>query len=412
MKFFDLHEYQSKAIFREHGLNVQKGNLATSVDEAYKVAKNLNGDLILKAQVHAGGRGKGRLTSGLQGGVKFCKNPEDVKNYTKQMINYNLITHQTPKEGLPVKSVLVLESVDIKKQIYLAILLDRKNQSPVAVVSNEGGMDIEEVSEKNPNAIKIYPINIKTGLDDNLAKQICTFIEFENETQKSKAIDQLKKLYNLFMKIDATQIEINPWAIDTKGDIYLVDAKVNVDDSALYRQERIMDFKLNPMSSEDIDKNEEEATNIGLNYVGLDGNIGCLVNGAGLAMSTMDIINLKGGQPANFLDVGGGASVDQVTTAFKILNSHPKVEAILVNIFGGIMRCDVVAQGVIEAVTKVGITIPVTVRLTGTNSEKGLKLLNDFSKEQNGKFSFITATDLDQAAEFAVKSVKKIKHKH
>lgn len=405
MKFFDLHEYQSKMIFRKYGLNVQGGDLATSTEEAYNIAKRLKGDLIIKAQVHAGGRGKGKLTSGLQGGVKFCTTPEEVKNYAQQMINYNLITHQTPKEGLLVKSVLVLESVDIKKQIYLAFLLDRKNQSPVVVVSNEGGMDIEEVSSKNPDAIKVFPINLKTGLDNNLAKQVCTFLDFENETQRTKAMEQLQKLYNLFMKIDATQIEINPWALDTKGDIYLVDAKVNVDDSALFRQNEINDFRENPMSSEDLDKNEEEARNIGLNYIGLDGNIGCLVNGAGLAMSTMDIIKLKGGDPANFLDIGGGANADQVTTAFRILNSHPKVKAILVNIFGGIMRCDIVAQGIIQAVTKIGVTMPVVVRLTGTNAEQGLKMLNDFSNEQKGKFSFITAVDLDQAAEFAVKSI-------
>ena len=270
-------------------------------------------------------------------------------------------------------------------------------------------MDIEEVSAKNPSAIKVYPISVKKGLDDNLAREICTFLHFENEVQRSKAMEQLKKLYNLFIKIDATQIEINPWAIDTKGDVYLVDAKVNIDDSALYRQKEIMNFKENPMSSEDFDKNEKEASDIGLNYIGLDGNIGCLVNGAGLAMSTMDIIKLKGGEPANFLDVGGGASADQVTTAFKILNDHPKVEAILVNIFGGIMRCDIVAQGVIQAVQKIGVTIPVIVRLTGTNSVEGLKMLNDFAKEQKGKFSFITASDLDQAAEFAVKSIEDTK---
>jgi len=408
MRYFDLHEYQSKILFRQNGLKIQNGDLATSAEEAYNLAKTLKGDLIVKAQVHAGGRGKGHLTSGLQGGVKFASTPEQVKEFTEKMIDFNLITHQTSKEGLPVKSVLVLESVDIKKQIYLAFLLDRNHQGPVCIVSNEGGVEIEEVSAKNPEAIKIFPIDIRTGLDEATANKICSVIDFDSDKQRELGKDQITKLYNLFMNIDATQIEINPWATDPNGDLYLVDAKVSVDESAFFRQDQIVDLKENSKSSEDVDKNEVEASKMGLNYIGLDGNIGCLVNGAGLAMSTMDIIKLKGGEPANFLDVGGGATAEQVTAAFRIISSHPKVECILVNIFGGIMRCDVIAQGIIKAALNTGINMPIIIRLTGTNAQEGLKLLNEFSEAQKGRFNFITAFDLDQAAEKAVNSIKKL----
>lgn len=217
-KRFDLHEYQSKQIFREKGLKVQNGDIATSSEEAYKLAQSLKGELILKAQVHAGGRGKGKLTSGLQGGVKICSSAEQVRDYAKQMIGYNLITHQTPKDGLPVKSVLVLESVDIKSQIYLAYILDRTHQGPVLIVSKEGGVDIEDVAKTNPDAIKTYPVNIKTGLTDEILQNVCRDLSFEGK-QIEQAKDQLTKLYKLFLNLDATQIEINPWAIDTKGDV-------------------------------------------------------------------------------------------------------------------------------------------------------------------------------------------------
>lgn len=405
VKFFDLHEYQSKIMLRKYGLQVQHGELANDSNEADNIAKLLssNGaqELIIKAQVHAGGRGKGTLTSGLKGGVKICRNPEELYNYAKQMIGYNLITHQTPKEGLPVKSVLVLESVDIKKQFYLAIVLDRTLQCPVVIASNEGGMDIEEVAHKNPEAIKVFPVNIEKGLTDEISKNVIKVFDFESDQQRVEALDQLKKLYKMFVELDATQIEINPWALDTKGQLYLVDAKINIDESATFRQDEIMKMKENSQGSEDVDPNEEKANKVGLNYIGLKGNIGCLVNGAGLAMATMDIIKLKNGEPANFLDVGGGASSEQVTQAFEILNNHPSVKAILVNIFGGIMRCDIIAQGIMQAVQQLGVKIPIIVRLTGTNAEQGSKLLEDFGKKNN--VNFITAKDLDSAAELAVK---------
>jgi len=408
MKFYDLHEYQSKIILRKHGLRVQNGDVAINSEEALQIANKLKGELILKAQVQAGGRGKGHLTSGLKGGVKICNNPEQLFEYSKQMIGYNLITHQTPKEGLPVNAVLVLESVDIKKQIYVAFLLDRTLQQPVLIVSNEGGMDIEEIAKNKPEAIHVYPIDIKKGLTNDILNNVVSVIEFESEAQRIDAKDQLVKLYDMFNKLDTTQIEINPWAIDTKGELYLVDAKINVDESAFFRQNEIVDMKENSKASEDVDPNEKKANDAGLNYIGLKGDIGCLVNGAGLAMATMDIIKLKHGEPANFLDVGGSATTDQVTQAFQILSSHPNVKTILVNIFGGIMRCDIIAQGIIKASQNVGINIPVIVRLTGTNADAGFKLLNDYASNSQGKVNFITAKDLDEAADKAVKEINKL----
>jgi succinyl-CoA synthetase beta subunit len=407
-KFFDLHEYQSKIFLRNYGLRVQNGDLARNPEEAKKVASTLNGELILKAQVHAGGRGKGLLTSGLKGGVKICKTVEELENYTKQMIGYNLITAQTPKEGLPVKSCLVLECVDIKKQFYLAIVLDRTHQSPVIMVSKEGGVEIEEVAKHNPDAIKVFPIDIIKGLSEETVNKIVESLDLEKEHLKLEAATQVRNLYTMFNKLDATQVEINPWATNEKEELFLIDAKINIDESASFRQPEVMKMKENSEASEDVDPNEEKANKVGLNYIGLKGNIGCLVNGAGLAMATMDIIKLKNGEPANFLDVGGGANTEQVTQALEILKNHPKVKTILVNIFGGIMRCDIIAQGIIEAVKKVGISIPIIVRLTGTNSEKGKQILKEFAENNKGKVHFITANDLDEAAEFAVKTVDEV----
>lgn len=407
-KFFDLHEYQSKIILNKYGLPVQKGDLAKSPEEALSIGKKLKGELVIKAQVHAGGRGKGSLTSGLKGGVKLTKSPEEAKKLASQMIGYNLVTHQTPKEGLPVKSVLVLEAVDLKKQFYLAVVLDRTHQSPVIIVSNEGGVDIEDVAKSNPGAIKYFPVDVIKGLTDETVEKVVNTLAVDNEAQRKSAAEQIKKLYTLFNKTDSTQVEINPWVIDDKGEWYLVDAKINIDDSAAFRQNEIVHMKENSEASEDVDPNEVKAHKVGLNYIGLKGNIGCLVNGAGLAMATMDIIKLKNGEPANFLDVGGGANTDQVTQAFEILNAHPSVKTILVNIFGGIMRCDIIAEGIIQAVQKVGVNIPIVIRLTGTNADKGRQILQDFAEKNKGKVNFITAKDLDQAADFAVKTVAKI----
>lgn len=402
-KFFDLHEYQSKTLFREKGLKVQNGGLASTAEEAFTLANSLKGELILKAQVHAGGRGKGHLTSGLKGGVKICNSANQIKDFASQMIGYNLITHQTPKAGLPVKSVLVLESVDIKRQIYLAIVLDRQHGGPVIISSTEGGVDIEEVAASTPEKIKVTPVDIKKGLTKEQAETVVTSLGLTGK-QIEQGVDQLKKLYDLFMETDATQIEINPWAVDNNGELFLVDAKVNIDESAFFRQQRILDLVKDGNASSEIDKYEEEAKKFGLNYIGLNGTIGCLVNGAGLAMSTMDIITLKGGEPANFLDVGGGASVEQVTAAFKILCSQPKVNCILVNIFGGIMRCGVIAEGIINAVKIVGVKVPIVVRLTGTNATEGKAILEKYREEKG--FNFITADNLDEAATRAVEQTK------
>ncbi len=372
------------------------------------MANGLQGELVVKAQVHAGGRGKGQLSSGLKGGVKLAKSPQEAFNYAQQMIGYNLVTHQTPKDGLPVKSVLVLEAVDFNKQFYLAILLDRTFQAPVIIVSNEGGMDIEDVAKTNPSAIHYFPIDVLKGLSEENINNVVKTLNVDNEKQRAEAAQQIKKLYELFNTIDATQVEINPWITDPKGNWFFVDAKINIDESAAFRQIELVDMKENSKASEDTDPNEVKAHKVGLNYIGLKGNIGCLVNGAGLAMATMDIIKLKNGEPANFLDVGGGATAEQVTQAFEILNAHPSVKTILVNIFGGIMRCDIIAQGIIQAAQKVGVNVPIVVRLTGTNAKEGIKILEDFAEKNKGKVNFITAKDLDQAAEFAVATVSKL----
>ena len=326
------------------------------------------------------------------------------------MIGYNLITHQTPPEGLLVKSVLVHEGVDIDKQLYLAILHDRKNQALCVVSSTKGGMDIEEVAKEDPDAIKIHSFDIRTGLTKESATKIVDSLELPSGKLRDQGIDQLQKLYQMFIKLDATQIEVNPWAITPEKDIYCVDAKINIDDNALFRQQELLDMYkqgANLTSAADQDDNEEKAVAAGLNYIALDGNIGCMVNGAGLAMATMDIIQLKGGKPANFLDVGGGANTEQVKTAFEILSQHPKVKAIFVNIFGGIMKCDTIAQGIINAASQVKIDVPVVVRLTGTNADKAFTLLDDFSKSGKGKVQLIVNPSFDSAAQNVIDQAAK-----
>lgn len=320
------------------------------------------------------------------------------------MIGYNLITHQTTKTGLKVNAVLVHEGVDIKRQIYFAFILDRNSQSPAIVASTEGGVEIEEVAKNNPSAVKVYPIDIDAGV----TKEILDKLEKDLHLEKVPGFRQeVKNMYRLFHECDATQLEINPWAVDPNNKIYSVDAKINIDDNAKFRQKELADLKKNSLASEDIDPHEETAVAAGLNYVALDGNIGCMVNGAGLAMATMDIIKLKGGEPANFLDVGGGANVEQVKIAFEILSSHPRVEAILINIFGGIMKCDTIAEGIIKAAELVDLKLPLVCRLTGTNADKANKMLNEYSKK-NTKLRITVASDLDDAA---VKSVAQVKKK-
>lgn len=267
-------------------------------------------------------------------------------------------------------------------------------------------MDIEEVAKNHPESIMIEPVNISKGLGPEQAAKLVDKLEFTNEKQRTQAIEQLQRLYKMFIGLDATQVEINPWAVTPEDDVYCVDAKLLIDDSASFRQQKYLKMKKNSLASEDVDPNEEKAEQIGINYVGLNGNIGCMVNGAGLAMSTMDIIKLKGGEPANFLDVGGGATADQVKSAFEILTSHPQVKAILVNIFGGIMRGDIIANGIVAACKAVELKVPLVVRLTGTNSQEGMATLQKFTKETGGKYKIITANDLDDAATKAVKCLQ------
>lgn len=397
-RFLDLHEYQSKALMATYGIRVQNGQVASSVEEALEVATKIKSsgaeDLILKAQIHAGGRGKGHFNTGFKGGVKICSQPDEVANYAKEMFGNNLITHQTGPEGQPVKKVLVHEGISFDRELYFAILMDRSYNGPVLVVSPAGGMDIEDVSANHPEQISMIPVDIVEGITKEQTQKAADILGFTAE-QSEDAQQQMARLYELFIGSDATQVEINPLVVTKEGSVFCVDAKINFDDNAAHRQKNI--FEQRDFSMED--PREVAASKVGLNYIGLDGNIGCMVNGAGLAMATMDIIKLHGGDPANFLDVGGGATEDQVEEAFKILTADPKVEALLVNIFGGIMKCDIISQGIVNAAKKIGLKIPLVVRLEGTNVEQGVKILNDSG------LTIITASDLDDAAKKAVSAI-------
>jgi len=379
-------------------VRVQQGAVASTASEAHQVAKRLVPalELICKAQILAGGRGKGTFKNGYKGGVKVCSTPEEIKAAAENMLNQTLVTKQTGPEGQLCSKVLVHEGIQFSKELYLAILMDRQYNGPVIVYSRMGGMDIEEVAENNSEAIFTEPVDIMQGITDAQCRKIATGLGFEKDGIDDAA-KQIKNLYELFMKCDATQVEINPFVIATNGKVYCVDAKINFDDNASFRQKDLFDMRDYTME----DPREVEASKYHLNYIGLNGNIGCMVNGAGLAMATMDIIKLHGGQPANFLDVGGGADVQQISNAFRILNSDPTVQAILVNVFGGIMRCDIIANGIVTAASQVSLNIPLVVRLAGTNADQGNKIL-----EESG-LNIVSATDLDDAARKAVKAIKK-----
>ncbi len=383
-----------------HGVVVQQGKSAVDPLAAGKVAEgileaNPGADLILKAQIHAGGRGKGHfINSGLQGGVKILKSAGEVESFAKQMFGDSLVTKQTGPEGQTVNAVLVNKGIDIKDEFYFAILLDRGVGGPCIVASKEGGMDIEAVAETNPDAILTVPIDISTGVTDEDCKAVSEAYGLTGDLA-TKCHAQVRSLYSMFQATDATQVEINPLAVASDGEVYCVDAKLNFDDNARFRQGNIFDMR--DESTED--PRDVRAEKSGLNYIGLDGEIGCMVNGAGLAMATMDIIKLQGGEPANFLDVGGGATKEAVAEAFKILTSDPNVKALLVNIFGGIMKCDIIAQGIIGAYKEVGLEVPLVVRLEGTNVEIGKDLLRDSG------LPIITADNLDDAAKRAVESI-------
>ena len=387
----NIHEYQAKEVLRGFEVAVPKGGVAYTPDEAVKVAKELGGPVwVVKAQIHAGGRGKG-------GGVKLAKSVDEVRQLAGDMIGMNLVTHQTGPEGKEVGRVYVEDGCDIARELYLGLLIDRASSRVTIMASTEGGMEIEEVAAHSPEKILKVSIDPACGMNAFHARKIAFGLGLEGDQVKS-AIKFLMVLYKAFEQLDASIIEINPLVVTGAGEVVALDAKMNFDDNALFRHKEIAALR----DESEEDPTELEAAKFDLNYVKLDGNIGCMVNGAGLAMATMDIIKLYGGEPANFLDVGGGASRERVTAAFKLILSDPNVEGLLVNIFGGIMRCDVIAEGVVAAAHEVSLTVPLVVRLAGTNVELGKTIL-----EQSG-LPIIAADDLGDAAEKAVKAVKEI----
>ncbi|MCT6923531.1 MULTISPECIES: ADP-forming succinate--CoA ligase subunit beta [Bacillales] len=362
----NIHEYQGKEILRKYGVAVPKGKVAFSPDEAVKVAKELGANVtVVKAQIHAGGRGKA-------GGVKIAKNLDEVRTYAKELLGKILVTHQTGPEGKEVKRLYIEEGSDIRKEYYLGLVLDRATSRVTLMGSEEGGMDIEEVAENTPEKIFKEVIDPVTGLTGFQARRMAFNMNIPAKLV-NKAVKLMLGLYQAFVEKDASIVEINPLVVTGDDEVVALDAKFNFDANALYRHKDIVELR----DFDEEDAKEIEASKYDLSYISLDGNIGCMVNGAGLAMATMDTISYYGGQPANFLDVGGGATAEKVTEAFKIILSDVNVKGIFVNIFGGIMKCDVIAEGVIEATKQVGLTIPLVVRLEGTNVELGKKLLNE-----------------------------------
>ena len=381
----NLHEYQSKRLFADYGIPVPRGIPAESADAAVKAAQEIGGELwVVKAQVHAGGRGKA-------GGVKLARTLDEVRDYADAMLGIQLVTHQSGPDGLPVNVVYVEEGSEIDRELYLSMLVDREVSRISFIASAAGGMDIEKVAAETPERIFSVAIAPDAGLQDYQARQLAFGLELDKKQMRQFG-DLIKKLYRLYLDSDASLIEVNPLITTKAGDILALDGKINIDGSALYRQPEIA--ALRDTSQED--EAERDAAEHDLNYVSLDGNIACMVNGAGLAMATMDLIKLHGGDPANFLDVGGGATAERVAEAFKLVLSNDKVAAILVNIFGGIVRCDDIAAGIISAVQDVGVKVPVVVRLEGTNVNKGLELLD------NSGLDIIAAEDLTEAAQKVV----------
>ena len=384
-----IHEYQGKQILKKFGVTVPRGIHCTTVDDAVKAAETLGGKIwVVKAQIHAGGRGKG-------GGVKVAKSLDEVRQYAGQILGMQLITHQTGPEGQKVRNLLIEEGADIKHEYYVAALTDRATQSVAMMASYEGGMDIEEVAHKTPEKIIKVFINPLVGLTDEQALTLAKGMGMP-EGSIAQCVDTLKKLYTCYMETDASLAEINPLIHEGDGTVKALDAKFNFDSNSLYRQPEIVAMR--DLDEEDAD--EIEASKFDLAYISLDGNIGCLVNGAGLAMATMDTIKLFGAEPANFLDVGGGATTEKVTEAFKIMLKNPKVKGILVNIFGGIMRCDTIATGVVAAARETHLSVPLVVRMKGTNEEIGKQILKD---------SGLPIISADSMAEAATKIVEAVK---
>lgn len=391
----NIHEYQAKELLEKYGVAVPKGIPAMSVDEAVKAAEEMGSDLfVVKAQIHAGGRGAGHFKDNPEGkgGVRLCKTVDEVRDAAEAMMNNVLVTKQTGPEGKEVQRLYVTDGVDIEKEYYCSVLLDRATSQISFMVSTEGGMDIEEVAETHPEKIKKVAINTDAGITDADAGAIADGLELSGSA-KENAMVLFKNLYKAYIEMDAEAIEINPLIL-VGDEVMALDAKMSFDDNALFRHPEIAALR----DETEEDEKEREAHKYDLSYVALDGNIGCMVNGAGLAMSTMDIIKLYGGEPANFLDVGGGADEEKVTAAFKIILSDPNVKGVLVNIFGGIMKCDIIAKGVIAAAKQVNLSVPLVVRLEGTNVDEGKAILN------SSGLDIIAANDLDDAAKKVVEA--------
>jgi succinyl-CoA synthetase beta subunit len=395
----NIHEYQAKAVLKDFGAPVSRGVPAFTVEEAVKAAEALGGPLyVVKSQIHAGGRGKGRfkeLSADAKGGVRLAKSLDEVRAHAREMLGNTLVTLQTGPAGKQVNRLYIEDGSDIDKEFYLSILVDRETSRVAFVVSTEGGMDIEKVAHDTPEKIITFSVDPATGIMPHHGLAVAKALGLSGDLAK-QAVGLVSKLYTAFVAKDMAMLEVNPLIVSKDGQLKCLDAKIGFDDNALYRHPDIVALR----DETEEDAKEIEASRYDLSYVALDGAIGCMVNGAGLAMATMDIIKLYGEEPANFLDVGGGATKEKVTAAFKIITADPNVKGILVNIFGGIMRCDVIAEGVIAAVTEVGLTVPLVVRLEGTNVELGKTII-----EESG-LNVISADDLDDAAQKIVKAVR------
>ena len=400
----NIHEYQAKAILKSFGAPVSRGIAILDASQAEAAAKELGGPLwVVKSQIHAGGRGKGKFkeaSAGDKGGVRLAKSIDDVKTFAKQMLGNTLVTIQTGPTGKQVNRLYIEEGSDIAKELYLSALVDRTTSRVSFVASTEGGMDIEAVAHDTPEKIHTFSVDPATGVMPHHGRTLSRALNLKGDLAK-QADRLLGQLYKAFVETDMAMLEINPLIITTEGQLRCLDAKVSFDSNALYRHPDIMALR----DETEEDAKELEASKYDLNYITLDGTIGCMVNGAGLAMATMDIIKLYGESPANFLDVGGGASKEKVTAAFKIITADPNVRGILINIFGGIMRCDVIAEGVIAAVKEVGLKVPLVVRLEGTNVDLGKKIISE------SKLNVTPADDLDDAAQKIVKAVQDARQK-
>jgi len=395
----NIHEYQAKALLRQYGAPVSDGRPVLRAEEAKTAAGELDGPLwVVKAQIHAGGRGKGHFKepeAGEKGGVRLAKSVEEAAQLAKQMLGRTLVTHQTGPAGKQVNRIYIEDGSDIARELYLALLVDRQTSRVAFVCSTEGGMDIEEVAAKTPEKILTFSVDPASGLSDFHGRRVAFALGLQG-AQVKQCVGLIRTLYKLFLEKDMEMLEINPLIVTPAGDLKCLDAKMGFDGNAIYRHPDIAALR----DETEEDPKELAASKFDLNYIALDGEIGCMVNGAGLAMSTMDIIKLYGAEPANFLDVGGGATKEKVTEAFKIITSDPNVKGILVNIFGGIMRCDIIAEGVVAAVKEVGLKVPLVVRLEGTNVEKGKEIIN------TSGLNVIAADDLSDAAQKIVKAVK------